>query len=794
MIKNYLKIAWRNLVKYKFHTFINLFGLATGIASAILIFLFVRYELSYDRFHKNADDIYLVQKYRNLSSGLQVLDDTWIPLLNELKHDYPEVRNGVRLFTDNVWIEADHKKFRQEITFADPSVFEVFTFPLASGDQQTVLKDRHSLVLSEEMARKFFGQENPVGKILKLDFEEDFVVTGVFKKTPENSSIPMGILAPFESAIDPTNEELNGNWDGAFLYTYVQLRKNKTAKELESRLPGLVEKIWGTEGPNGSKQLTLKLLPMTDLHDAASGSRSFAYILISIALAILIIASFNFMNLSTARSLERLREIGIRKVFGAERRQLIGQFLGESLVITFIALIAAVCIAVVVLPAINRLYNISLTPDFLTNPFTLTFLILTGLVVGIFSGIYPALMLSRSPVVESVKKTSTGTGRSEFFRKVLVTVQFALTIILVIGTAVVWKQTVYMKNHNLNFQKDNVMVIPMAVSDFPDRTEAVNRIDVFKKVLLNNSGVQSVSSSMSVPGDVTDANVFVRPEGKNTDEPLRMRVVGIDDHYLDVYHIALAEGRNFSKDMPTDADQAVILNEAAKKVIGWETAVNKTVKIGSTDYKVVGVVRDYNTESLVNEVRPLIHFYRTTESSSLRFISMRINTRDPGSLIRYVKEKYAAADPGREFTYYFMDDHFNQLYAAQDRMLKVTAYFSLVAIIIACLGLLGLASYSIIQRTKEIGIRKTLGASVASICVLISRKFTILLIIANVIAWPVAYLLMKRWLEDFAYRIGMSWWLFILAGISALLIAMITISFQTIRAAIANPVNSLRTE
>lgn len=796
MIKNYLKIAFRNIYRAKLFSFINIFGLAIGIASSILIFLFVRNELSYDAFNKNADDIYLVQKYRHTAVGLKVLNDTWIPLLPKLKSDYSTVENGTRLFDQDVWVQtSDNQKFRENITFADPSIFSVFTFPLKIGDPKSVFKNKYSIVISHEIANKYFGDQSPIGKSLKLDFgKDDYIVTGVLNEVPKNSTIPANIIAPFASAIDENDPKVQNNWNGAFLFTYLQLKHGTTPAELESQLPKFVKSIWGEDGPNGSKQLDLKLLPLTDLHNTLTNTRTFAYILICIALVILIIASVNFMNLSTSRSLERAKEIGMRKVLGAGRSNLVKQYLGESIFLTFLSLVIGLGISELLLPVMNRLYDLDISNNYFVEPSTILVLVSICLVVGIISGIYPALVLARFRTLDSLSGDLKASRGGIFFRNTLVTTQFALSIILVAGTIIVMNQTNFMKDYNTNFQKDNIIVLPVSIRDFSDSETAVNKIDLFKNEIKSNSNIESVSSSMSVPGNVVDANVFATPEDWKSPEPLRMRITAIDEDFLKVYNINLIDGRNFSKDMPTDKDDAIILNESAMKDMGWSTAVGKKVKMGKKFFNVIGVVKDYNTESLEVDVRPLIHFYRTTESSAPRFISIKYSGVAPDELISFLKSKWKILDPERSFDYFFADKEYEKLYASQDRMVTVVGYFSILAIIIASLGLFGLLAVNILQRRKEIGIRKVLGSSTTGILFLLTKKYLLLILISNLIAWPLTYFLMNKWLEDFAYRIDINIWPFVSAAFVVLVIASVTICFQAIKVAIANPVKSLRYE
>ena len=795
MLKNYLKIAFRNIVRFKIFSFINIFGLAVGIASSILIFLFVRNELTYDGFHKNADDIFLIQKYRHTALGLKVLNDTWIPLLPTLKDDYVNIEGGTRLFDQDVWIQTtDNKKFKEDVTFADPSVLSVFTFPLKSGDAATALNNKNSIVISEKIAEKYFGNENPIGKNLKIDFDNNYMVTGVLDKVPVNSTISTELIAPFASVIDENDPEYQKDWNGAFLYTFVKLKHGTTAASLESQLPGFVKHIWGEDGPNGSKQLDLKLLPLKDWHNDEANTRTFAYILIFIAIVILVIASVNFMNLSISRSLERAKEIGMRKVLGAGKSQLIKQYLGESLFMSFFSLLIGLGISELLIPVINDLYALDISHNFFFEPLNISILLAVCVSVGVLSGIYPALVLSRFKTINSLSGEIKSSKEGIFFRNALVTIQFVLSIVLIAGTIIVHNQTNFMKDHNTNFDKDNIVVLPVALGDFGDKKAAINKIELFKNELRNNSNILDVSSSMSVPGDVTNANVFATPEDWQSPEPLRMRITANDENFFNIYKIDLLEGRDFSKEMSTDKDDAIIINESALKAMGWSTAVGKKVKIGRKFFNVIGVVKDYNTESLEVAVRPLIHFYRTTESSAPRFISVKYIGKNTETVLSFLKNKWKELDPERSFSYTFMDSQFEKLYASQDRMVTVVSYFSILAIIIASLGLFGLLTFNIVQRRKEIGIRKVLGSTIPGILYLLTKRYFILILIANLVAAPLTYYLMNKWLQQFAYRIGINVWIFFAAAVIVLLISAVTIAIQAIKAATENPVNSLRYE
>lgn len=796
MLSNYLKIAFRNMIRYRSFSFINIFGLAVGITSSILIFLFVRNELGYDSFHKNAENIYLIQKYRHTAVGLKVLNDTWIPLSKKLNDDYPEVVNGTRLFNQDVWVQTNNnRKFRENVTFADPSIFSVFTFPLKTGNPETVFRNKYSLVISEKIAKKYFGDENPIGKKLKLDFgKNEYVISGVLDKVPQNSTISSDIIAPFASVIDENDPKTANNWNGAFLYTFIQLKSGTPKEELETKLPAMVKGTWGEEGPNGSKQLDLKLLPLRDWHNDENQTRTFAYILLCIAGIILLIASVNFMNLSISRSMDRTKEIGMRKVLGAGRSQLVKQYLGESIFMSFVSLIIAMGITELLLPVLNNLYGLDISSGFFSNLTSILALVSITVLVGIISGVYPAFVLSRFRTLDSLVGNIKASRGGKVFTNALVTIQFALSVILVSGTLTVWNQTKFMKDHNTNFNKSNIVVLPVALSDFSDRDAAAGKIELFKNELLKQSGITGISSSMSVPGDVTNANVFAAPEHWQSPQPLRMRITAIDEDFFEVYGIPLAEGRNFSKEMPSDKKEAIILNESAMKDMGWHTAVGKKVKIGGRLFTVIGVVKDYNTESLKDAIRPLIHFYRTTDSSAPRFISVKYSGIGTASLLGVLKKDWKNLDPERTFNYFFVDKQYESLYKSQDRMVTVISYFSILAMIIASMGLFGLLAFSIIQKRKEIGIRKVLGSSVPGILMILTKKYFVLILLANIIAWPLAYYLMSQWLKDFAYRISVSPLVFLISAIVVFTIAAVTIVFQSLKAALSNPVNSLKYE
>lgn len=789
MLKNYVKIALRNLRKHKGYASINIIGLSLGIAAATLIFLFARNELTFDRFHEHADDIYLVYKTRHTATGAQDTYDTWVPLAERLKSEFPSVREAARVSTNGAWVQQGDERFREDVTYTDASLFEVFSFPLVQGDAANPLPHLNTAVISQEMAQKYFGEADPIGQVLTLDFEVDYTVTGVFAEIPPNSTLQFDILVPITSS--PDYADFENNWGSSFLGTYIQLEEDAAAADLEAQFPTLITDIWDADV---ASRTDFKLLPLLDVNDTLTGNRQYAYILLAIALATILIACINFINLATARSVERAREIGVRKVLGAERKQLIRQLLSESVLMGLLALVAGVALAQVLLPVFNELYETTLRLHLLQEPAMLLGLLGVGLTVGLLAGSYPALFLSRFEPIKSLRGTSTLRPGGLRLRHGLVVVQFALSIFLIAGTAVMWNQVRYMKTQNLGLDKENVVVLTVDSNDFADPEEATVRLQTFKDELARLPDVQGVASSSRVPGNGFGSFVFARPEGGDDEQPLRLRWVAVDEYFFDTFGVTFAEGRNFIPGSEADRNEALIINEAALRDFGWTDTANKTVRVGRTDFQVIGVVKDYNYDSLQQAVEPVLHIYRPPDGGAHNFVSVRLRSGDYDASLAAIEAAWTRLDPTRTFDYAFLDQTFDQLYQAQDRLVTVASAFAILAILIACLGLFGLASLMVTQRTKEIGVRKVLGASVPGVAMLLSKDFITLVLVAFVVAAPVAYFAMTRWLEGFAYRIDVGLGTLVLAGVLALLIALVTVSIQAMRAAMADPVQSLRYE
>ncbi|HEX9652841.1 MAG TPA: ABC transporter permease [bacterium] len=789
MVKNYFIIAIRHLLKNKLNSGINIFGLAVGIAASIMIFLFARHELTYDTFNKNARSIYLVYKERITPAGTQVTRDTWVPMAAELKNDYPQIQNAVRFWDTQQWVQVGEQRFQETVAYSDASLFEMFTLPLVKGAADLVFADFNSAVVSQEIARKYFGDTDPIGQTITVDYSNRYVVRGVLADIPHNSSLSINILAPFASL--PWYEEQRNNWGGSFLSTFVQLAPPAAPATLEGQFPALLAKIWGEDEP---ARTNLKLLPLLDLYDELTGARTYAYILLCIAGVIVLIASINFMNLATARSLDRAREIGLRKVVGAARSQLIQQLLSESLVMSALALIVGVTLAEIFIPYLNSFYSLSLELRFLDSPITTLALVGLGLLVGICSGLYPAFFLSRFQPITTLKGKLKTSRAGLKLRNTLVITQFSLSIVLMIGTGVMWQQIKYMQDASLNFEESNLLAIPMEMSDF--ETEELGRrgMEVFRNSLLQRSDLASLAASTHVPGNWPGWFTFAYPDVDDDSRRLRMRHALVDDNYFETFGIEFVEGRNFDRNLATEAPESIIINEAARRDFGWPSALGRQVRIGDTRYNVIAVVKDYHFESLASELTPVLHRYRPTAHNAHNFLTVRLNSADPPATLKFIEGRLHQLDPGRTFAYFFVSENFDRLYENENRLFTLAGLFAILAIIIACLGLFALASFVVTQRTKEIGIRKVLGAEVPNIVFMLSKKFVILVGVAFLVACPLAYYLINQWLSDFAYRTQPGIDIFALSGILALAITFVTVSSHAIKAALANPVDSLRYE
>ncbi len=709
-----------------------------------------------------------------------------------IKKDFPEVETVVRFSTASLLVRKDNIKFQEEHSmFADSTVFSIFDFPLIYGNPKTALTEPFSIVLSQTAAKKYFGDADPVGQaVLLTDGNYNATVTGVMKDIPENAQfrsdmfVSMSSFKKFDSTMGP-------DWGNFGYISYLLLKKNTNEKTLLSKFPAFLQKRDGTGMKRDQTQFTILLEPLRDVYLKSNrggdraGNINNVYIFSLIAVFILVIACINFINLTTARSAERAKEVGIRKVVGAARFQLTKQFLSESILICIIAFLLAVLLCGLLLPLFNQLSGKIVSAGIFSQVSYLIMLFLTAICIGIVAGIYPALVLSSFKPIAVLKGRFVSGNRGLILRKGLVIAQFTISIALIIGTIVVYAQLKYMRNQDLGFTKEQMMVID---------THGDTHREAFKNEISTAPGVLSTALSSSVPGSGYP-RALCQIENKKGD----MQTTGIDLYFVDFnympqYKMKVIAGRVFSIDFGTDTTKAMILNEAAVKMLGYSSpqeAIGRRFSQWGRDGKVIGVVKDFHYRSLQQEIQPLS---MRIEPGGCDQVSVSLSTRNVHATIAAIQSKWEQLIPYRPFSYYFLDEAFDKQYRSEDRFGSLFLNFAALAIFISCLGLLGLASYSTLQRTKEIGIRKVLGASVPGIINLLSKEFLKLVVIAFIIASPVAWFVMHNWLQDFAYRIFISWWVFAMAGVAAVLIALITVSFQAVKAAVANPVKSLRTE
>lgn len=809
MLKNYLKIALRNLSRHKGYSFINVFGLATGVACFVLILLFVRDELSYDRYHEKADRIYRTVE---LIPGAEESSSNPFPVGETLVSDYPHlVESSVRFFNMQAptlslsYETADGVKqtFNEpRFFFADSTVFQVFDFELVRGNPEAALMDPMSIVMTESMAEKYFGQADPIGRTIQFEGQHDFRITGILADVPRNSHFQFDFLASFSSLRQIyQNPQILEGWYWNPAWTYVLLRQDVLPATLEAQFPDFVEKYF----PQQIKDITeLYLQPITDIHlhsrldfeIAPNSSIAYVYIFSVIAGFILLIACINFVNLTTARSAKRAREVGMRKVLGAYRMQLVKQFLGESVLLTLIAVLVALPLVWLLLPVLNDVSGKSLGLDLATAGWILGGLAAVGLFVGLVSGLYPAFFLSAFQPAESLKGsplTASGGSSSGRFRQALVVTQFALSIVLIAGTFVAQDQLAFLRNARLGFDKEQVVMVNMLRSSIP------TRYPEFKDALLQHRNVHVVSISEDAIGNKYQSTNITVP---GIDDPIQVPRLMVHDDIIEAFGIEMAAGRGYSEDFETDLTEAIIVNEAFVQRVGLGSAEEAVGQILGSEFgpqvTIIGVTKDFHYASLHNAVGPFVLQHVGDNPGGIaffgRYLAIRIGPDNLEETLGFLEEQWAAFEPNRPVEYFFLDDNLDEMYRAEAALGDVASAFSILAILVACLGLFGLASFIAEQRTKEIGVRKVLGASVSGLVVLFSRGFVGLVGIAVLIAWPVAYFALQAWLSAFAYQTSVGFAPLLVAGLLALAIAWLTVSYQSITAALADPVKSLKYE
>jgi len=804
MLKNYFKIAFRNLWRNKAFSIINIFGLSIGLATCLIIMLFVQNELSYDRYNKKADRIVRVIFMGEVQGEKMKEASVMPPVAKTLLADYPEVEEATRLnVAGSPMVNYGDNTFKEEsVAFVDSNFFNVFTLPLLQGDKKTALLEPNTLVITRAIAQKYFGKEEAIGKVLYFkSWNTNYKVTGVIDKVPSNSHFHFDFFASMAGVPDAKSS----SWMTSNFYTYLVLQKEYDYKQLQAKLPNVVEKYIAPQMQQ-AMGITLKqfrqkgnnigfyLQPITDIHlhsdlqfDLAPyGDIRYVYIFSAIAIFMLLIACINFMNLSTASASRRAREVGIRKVMGSLRGQLVRQFLVESLLITAVALLMSLLFVQLVLPLFNNITGKTLGLQITENTGLLPTLLLLGLITGILAGGYPAFFLSSFNPVTVLKGRLIAGKKTGWFRSGLVVFQFFISITLMVDTVVVYRQLSYIQSKKLGYEKEQVLILPETW--LLGQKEAVLR-----QQLLQDPRVINVTSSGYLPAGPSDGNNFFIYAQDEASQIKSLRY-DVEDTYIPTLGMQMAYGRNFSRDFADST--GIILNETTARAFGWEkNAVGQTLKHrdnhgSEITYHVIGVVKDFHFKSLHERISPLV----MTLSKNSGTLIIKTKTTDIAGLLATTKKNWASLNAQVPFTYSFLDDRFNKTYRAEQNTGLILGIFACLTILVACLGLFGLATFTATQRTKEIGIRKILGANVTAIVSLLSKDFLKLICIAFFIAIPIAWFIMNQWLQDFAYRTNIGWMAFAVAGILALLIALITISFQAIRAAISNPVKSLRTE
>ncbi len=793
MFKNYLKITFRNLWRRRGFTFINIAGLSIGIAASFLMLLYVNFELSYDKFHSKGDDIYrVVADIKTPSDNIEANITAWAVPPN-LQKDFPEIISAVRVNGLNMLVRKGELKFKETNAIAvDSSFFSVFDFKLLQGNPKDVLKKQFSIVLSETNAKKYFGDQDPIGQSLKIT-EEGFnaTVTGIMEDIPENSHIQADMILSLTTFTQNLEKTLDTQWGSYDAAAYILVNSQTDSNKLTSKFPAFLEKHSGEYMKQSKMFVTLSLEPLKDLYlnstrgGTGGGSMSNVYIFSIIAIFILLIASINFINLTTARSVERAKEVGIRKVMGAAKEQLSLQFIGESIITCLIAFFITVLIITLILPFFNNLTGKVISEGLFSNYTSIFMLLGISLAIGVLAGIYPSMVLSSFKPIKVLKGNFSTGSKGVLLRKSLVVIQFTISIALITGTIIIYNQMEYMRNQELGFNKEHLLIL---------EAESSQSQLALKTAIDNIPGVKFTSLGSSVPGGGNSA-AYSEIENKSGDLQIaNLDLYFVDYDYITQFDLKLLAGRSFSRDFASDSTEAMLLNEETVKLLGYsnpQEAIGVRFKQWGREGQVIGVVKNFHFNSLQENISPLT---MRMESNNNDLITVKLEPKNIKQTLAAIEDKWNIFLPNLPFDYVFLDDSFNEQYRSEERFGNLFLYFAILAILISCLGLLGLAAYSTLQRKREIGIRKVIGASISEIVNLLSIDFLKLVLIAFLIAAPISGYVMYNWLQDFAYKIDIKWWMFLFSGGSAICIALLTVSFHAIKASLSNPVNSLRTE
>jgi putative ABC transport system permease protein len=809
MIRNYIKTAWRNLKANKIFSFINIFGLSVGLTCCMFIGAYLYNELTYDTYPVNARQIYRVGVRTVGNGGNTDFPSADIAVGQGIKNTFPEVLAFTRISNDHpVFLKYNGMQFKEEkLLLADPNFFYMFSIPLLEGDKKTALAEPNSVVITKAIEKKYFGDVTGLNKMLS-DGTKLYKVTGVIDKIPDNSHFHADFLVSMNTEVPPSSPQ---TWSNVGFYTYLLLNKDADPKKLEARFPQLVAKyvvpevqhdmgVSLAEAQKSVNTFLFYLQPLTDIHLRSAtkyemepnGDIQYVYIFGALAVFILLLACINFTNLSTASSIKRAKEIGIRKVLGSEKNRLIWQFLTESIMLTLLAMGFALCLVYALLPYFNNLAGKQISMNFFLNPLAITYELGLALLVGFIAGVYPAFFLSSFKILAVLKGNSAAASNTKGgLRSSLIVFQFAISTSLIIATFIVYQQLHYMQNKKLGYDKEQVLVLH-------DTYSLGANSEAFRQQLLQDSRVVNATISSNVPGlnnNMGGTEVYAKDSAdKGSRNEIQIGIFNIDDKYIPTLGIKLLKGRDFYPGSQPADSASIIINEAAVQSLGWNSNDDPIGKViirsGGRHFTVVGLVRDFHYASVRQKIGPLMMLPRHNNGS----IMLKVKVAAAGSLIADIKSQWATYNTGVPFSYSFLDEQFAQMYSSEEHFGEIFTTFSIIAVIIACLGLFGLAAFMIRQRVKEIGIRKVLGASAESITYMLSKEFLKLVLIAALIAFPVTWYAMSKWLQSFAYRMNIQWWVFLAAAAIAMFIAFATISFQSIKAAIANPVKSLRSE
>ncbi len=793
MFINYIKFAFRNFNKNKEYTFINIFGLAVGLAAFILIFLFLQFQWSFDKFNQNYDRIYRVDQHIHMKGEVQTANGTQFPLAPALKRDYPEILKATRIQYCGDYLSSDEEHTFREGNgmWADNEIFEIFDFQFIEGNPQNALTMPMTIVLTEELANKYFPGENALGKMIRFQTDHYLQITGIIRKMPENSTLRPDFMISFSSLKPINNFDIEGNWGWWMCITYVLLDKNVDVELFGEKIVDALDKY---SDLNPYKKLILWPLSKINLqYNDQNDSRPFYYLLALLAIITLLIACVNFMNLATAYSSTRTREIGIKKLVGSQQSSLIVQFLSEAIIIALIALFLAFILAEIFLPQINLLIRENLKIQYFRNIKFVLFMLIITFFTGLISGSYPAFYLSATPPLSVLRGIVGLRSKNPILRKILVVFQFTLSVALIIGTIIMYRQLDFMRKKELGFDKENLIVGNIQMKG----ENAESQYEALRNDLLSDARIINMTWSHNAPfygGETWECQW----EGGPPDEKIHILHNHVDFNFIDTYGIKLKAGRYLSKEFPSDREEACLINETAAKRLGWEysEAIGKTITNEDDDYRIIGIIEDFHLYSVLAPISPYFVSYTTRELSWGNIHTIKLSPhQDIVEMKDYVTKKFREYFPGHNIEFNIYDENFNQRnYAGIDILGKFFGIFAILAICIAVTGLFGLVSFISKQRTHEIGIRKAIGAPIASIVNMLLTEFIKLLLIAIIIAIPIAWFSMNTLLQNFAYRIGIAWWIFVLAGMIALLIAFLTVIWQAVKAATANPVESLRYE